>query len=591
MTASAKTDSTKGVVTRLARTYLAPHWPGLSLSFFMAAGIAGLTFAFMKVLEPAIANLVETPEQGALLKYPLIIAAIGLARGILLAIQLRVINRVGHTVVGEIQLDLFSRLVNADLIRLQRQHSGQHVSSMLFDASLVRDASTHVAVNYVQQLLIAVGAFVYMATVDLGLTAISLIGAPVTFYFIRKYAKRTQAATKGAMGETSQLSTVILEGLDGVKIVKIEGREGYERERVGQVVARRQHFLIKGSNAKAVAGPLTEALMTFLIAGILAYAGWRAIAGAMDAAKFTTFLTALVYGAQSLRQLGGMQTIMSEATAAAARLFETLDIEPTIKDAPDASPLREGPSTVVLEEVVFRYGDTAPALNGVSLTVQRGETVALVGPSGGGKSTILNLIPRFYDVTSGRVCIDGQDVREVTQRSVRERIALVTQEPFLFDDTVRANIAYALPGASQEEIERAAKEAAAHDFITALPDGYDTVVGEAGARLSGGQRQRIAIARAFLKDAPILLLDEATSALDTESEAQVQAALERLMSGRATILIAHRLSTVRGADRIYVIEGGKIAETGTHSELMGQGGLYQRLAKSQNLDARPEAAE
>jgi subfamily B ATP-binding cassette protein MsbA len=392
------------------------------------------------------------------------------------------------------------------------------------------------------------------------------------------------------MGETSALSTVILEGLDGVKIVKIEGREDYERERVGHVVARRQRFLIKGSNAKAVAGPVTEALMTVLIAGILAYAGWRALGGAMDAAQFTTFLAALVFAAQALRQLGGMQTTLSEAAAAAGRLFETLDIEPTIKDAPGAGPLKPGAGAIVLEDVVFRYGDAAPALDGVSLRVERGQTVALVGPSGGGKSTILNLIPRFYDVTSGRVLIDGQDVREVTQRSVRERIALVTQEPFLFDDTVRANIAYGRPGAAEADIVAAAKAAAAHDFITSLPQGYDTIVGEAGARISGGQRQRIAIARAFLKDAPILLLDEATSALDTESEAQVQAALERLMSGRATILIAHRLSTVRSADRIYVIEAGRIVQTGTHAQLMKQRGLYARLAAAQNLDLKAEAA-
>jgi subfamily B ATP-binding cassette protein MsbA len=240
--------------------------------------------------------------------------------------------------------------------------------------------------------------------------------------------------------------------------------------------------------------------------------------------------------------------------------------------------------------VGFSYDDGGATLSDVSFEVRRGETVALVGPSGGGKTTILNLIPRFYDAVGGTVTIDGHDVRSVTLTSLRDQIALVTQEPFLFDDTIRANIAYARPDASAEDVERAAREAAAHDFIMALPKGYDTQVGEAGARLSGGQRQRIAIARAFLKDAPILLLDEATSALDTESEAQVQVALKRLMAGRATILIAHRLSTVRGADRIYVIDKGRIVETGDHESLVRKRGLYARLAKTQDLEADTETA-
>jgi subfamily B ATP-binding cassette protein MsbA len=261
-----------------------------------------------------------------------------------------------------------------------------------------------------------------------------------------------------------------------------------------------------------------------------------------------------------------------------------------VGDAPGAQPLPKGESTIRLEEVGFAYGpDGPPTLSGVTLEARRGETVALVGPSGGGKTTILNLIPRFYDATLGKVTIDGHDVRQVTLASLRDQIALVTQEPFLFDETIRANIAYARPDASQAEIEQAARAAAAHDFVTALPNGYDSTVGEAGARLSGGQRQRIAIARAFLKDAPILLLDEATSALDTESEAQVQAALKRLMAGRTTILIAHRLSTVRGADRIYVIDRGRIVETGDHASLMKARGLYARLAQSQDLEAETAA--
>ncbi|HZV83368.1 MAG TPA: ATP-binding cassette domain-containing protein, partial [Brevundimonas sp.] len=246
---------------------------------------------------------------------------------------------------------------------------------------------------------------------------------------------------------------------------------------------------------------------------------------------------------------------------------------------------------IAFDRVSFAYGSAtaggAPTLSDVSLTVSPGETVALVGPSGGGKSTLLSLLPRFYDVTGGALTVNGQDIRELRLEDLRARIALVTQEPFLFDDTIAANIAYGRPGASQAEIEAAAAAAAAHDFITALPEGYLTRAGEAGLRLSGGQRQRIAIARAFLKDAPIVLLDEATSALDTESEALVQAALERLMQGRATLMIAHRLSTVRNADRIHVIDGGRVVETGTHAGLVKQGGLYARLAKQQSLDGEP----
>jgi len=283
-------------------------------------------------------------------------------------------------------------------------------------------------------------------------------------------------------------------------------------------------------------------------------------------------------------------TVISQGKAAGRRLFAALDVEPEVRETPGAPALELTEASLRLEGVSFSYDDETPVLEGVNIEAHRGEIVALVGPSGAGKTTILNLIPRFYDVTAGAVTLDGQDVRQVTLASLRRRIALVTQEPFLFDDTVAANIAYAREGASRAEIAAAAAEAAAHEFILALPDGYDTVVGEAGARLSGGQRQRIAIARAFLKDAPILLLDEATSALDTESEAQIQAALARLMSGRTTVLIAHRLSTVRGADRIYVLDQGRVVETGAHAALVDRGGLYARLARTQDLELAPGTA-
>jgi subfamily B ATP-binding cassette protein MsbA len=577
------------LMLRIARAYMKPHWKGLAISVACAAGAAGCTFLFAAVLQPAIDGMTLNQPASAVWLVVGEIAAIGLARGIFQSFQIRVSNKVGHSVVGDMQVDMIGRLVRADLARLRSVHSGQFVSSMLYDASLIREAATSGAVNWVREALTLIALMIYMASVDFVLTICVLVMAPVAARLIRTFSKRTTRAATGAMAETSALSTAILESLDGVKIVKLENRESYQEQRVGDVVRRRQGFLIKGSNAKGVSAPVTETLMTFIIAGIIGYATWRASHGSMTAGAFTSFLTALIMAGQSIRLLTNMQTLIAEAAGAAKRLFGALEIKAEVRDDDTAKPLPDGPGHLRFDNVGFRYGEEGAALDGVTIEARRGETIALVGPSGGGKSTILNLIPRFYDVTSGAITIDGHDIRKVTLASLRDRIALVTQEPFLFDETIRDNIAYGRPGATDEEIERAARAAAAHDFITAMNDGYQSMGGEAGGRLSGGQRQRIAIARAFLKDAPILLLDEATSALDTESEAQVQAALERLMAGRTTIMIAHRLSTVQNADRIYVIDGGRVVETGDHAGLIAQGGLYARLAAAQNL--QPGAAE
>ncbi len=353
---------------------------------------------------------------------------------------------------------------------------------------------------------------------------------------------------------------------------------------MAEVIRRRLGHLIRGANAKALAAPATDTLMTFLTAAIIAYAGWRSLHGHTEISHLMSFIVALVFGAQAMRFLANYQPILTEGLAAAGRLFAALDQAPSIADRPGARRLDRARGALCFEDVRFAYEPGAPALAGISLEARPGQTVALVGPSGGGKSTILSLIPRFYDVDGGRITLDGEDLRDLTLKSLRDQIALVTQEPFLFDDTIRANIAYSRPAAKIWASVAAAQAAAAHEFVLQIPKGYDAQVGEAGARLSGGQRQRIAIARAFLKDAPILLLDEATSALDTESEAKVQEALERLMAGRTTILIAHRLSTVRGADLIHVIDKGRVVETGTHETLTALGGLYARLAKSQDLE-------
>jgi len=585
--AAPKELTARALAARIGRIYMAPRWKGWLVAILAAAVTAALSARLASILRPAVDDLLGRHKPHAIVTIPLTIAGLAVLRALVQVIQATLVNRIGNGVVADIQRQLFGRLVRADLARLRAQHSGSFVSSVLYDAGLTREAATSGVVNYTQNLLTAVGGLWVMFNIDWGLALLALVGAPIAGAVMGRFAKRTSKAAKGAMAETSALSTAIMESLDGVRVVKIENRERFEEERVGEVIRRRERHLVKGANARAWAAPTTELVTSVVLAGLIAFAGWR---GGVTPGGFIAFITGFLMAAQSLRQLANLQGVFAEGMSAARRLFLALDVEPEVRERPGAHALARARGEIGFEGVGFTYGgEGPPTLSDIELKVQPGETVALVGPSGGGKTTILNLIPRFYDPTAGRVTLDGRDLREVTLASLREQIALVTQEPFLFDDTIRANIAYARPGASGQEIERAAQAAAAHDFILELPGGYDSLVGEAGARLSGGQRQRIAIARAFLKDAPVLLLDEATSALDTESEAQVQAALRRLMAGRTTILIAHRLSTVRGADRIYVIDRGQIVEIGDHASLIRKRGLYARLAKTQDLEAETAA--
>ena len=580
----------RAIAARIFGLYLAPRWKALSVSVLCAVLFAGLSGLLLNVLQPAVDQLNHRADSRSLFRIPLIIIVLALGRGVAQAVQATLVNRIGNGIVGDIQLELFGKLVRADLARLRASHTGGFVSQVLYDSGLIREAATSGLVNFVQNALTLVAAGVVMGIKDWRLALLVLVAAPVIALILGRFMNNATIAAKGAMVATGALSTAIMEGLDGVRVVKMENREAYEEGRVAAVIAERQRHILSGDNARAVAAPASETLMMIVVALVLAYEGWRASAGQADVGAFVAFFAALLMAGQALRQVSNLLTLMSQGVTAGRRLFAALDVEPEIGDAVGAPPLRVTNGHIQLRGVAFAYGPDAPVLTDVNLEATRGEVVALVGPSGAGKTTILNLIPRFYDITGGTLTVDGQDIGNVALASLRRHIALVTQEPFLFDDTIGANIAYAKAGATRAEIEAAARAAAAHDFITALPGGYGAMVGEAGARLSGGQRQRIAIARAFLKDAPILLLDEATSALDTESEAQVQAALARLMAGRTTLIIAHRLSTVRGAARIYVLEAGRVSEVGDHETLMCRGGLYARLAGAQDLTLDPVAA-
>ena len=596
--ATEDTDRSRPLLGRIWRDYLSRHRGALILSLVCAAIVGTMSATVLQLLQPAIDGLfldkpvtvwrfITIQPDDALIAIPSLIVGIAMIWTIAALGQAALVNRLGHSIVGDIQVRLFGAMIRADLARLRSQHSGGFVSSVLFDANLVREAFTNGIVNYTQHGLTLIAVIAYMAWIDWQLTLIVLLGVPMVSLVIRRFGKRTRKATTGAMKETENLSTALMENLDGVRLIKIENREAAEEARVAEVVARRQRHVIKSADARAFAGPFSNLVAMIVVAAVMAYAGWRAQSDAMTVGAFAAFIGLLMAAGQSVRQVTNLQTVLAEGLTAARRLFAALDISPEIRQAETPQPLPPGAVTIGFDHVSFAYSQAAPTLADISLTVAPGETVALVGPSGGGKSTILSLLPRFYDVTGGTITLNGTDLRDLSLTDLRDRIALVTQEPFLFDDTLVANIAYGRPGATEAEIMEAARAAAAHDFISGLPEGYATRAGEGGMRLSGGQRQRIAIARAFLKDAPILLLDEATSALDTESEALVQSALERLMQGRATLMIAHRLSTVMNADRIHVIEAGRVVETGSHATLIATGGLYSRLARQQSLDGAP----
>ncbi|MGQ0741779.1 MAG: ABC transporter ATP-binding protein [Alphaproteobacteria bacterium] len=587
-------DGDVALIWRLLHDYLGKRIGKVLFAAACMIGGSAMTGALAWMLNPAVKQIFMEKNVEMLILIPAAVVLIVFVRGAFDYGASTTVNSVGQSIVAETQRDMFYSFIRFDLEKLNAVHSGQFVSRFLYDATLLREATTKGIAGIGKELLTLIFLAGVMISQNWRLALISVVVLPIIGYAARELGKRMRRASTKTMKETGELSTVLVETLDGRRIVKAYALETNAIERAENRISRRLKFLIKGVRARGLSVPVADFLGGLAIAAVVAYAGYEGIQGRLELNEFAAFLGAMLLAQQPVRQLSQLWSVTTEGLGAAKRIFELIDTKPAIVDAPNAKALVIAPpplgGNVRFRGVSFAYQEGAAALDNLTLDVPAGKKVALVGPSGAGKTTVFNLLLRFYDVGGGAIEIDGQNIASVTLASLRDTMALVTQEPFVFDESVRANIAYGRAGASEEDIIEAAKAAAAHEFIAAMPDGYDTRVGEGGLKLSGGQRQRIAIARAMLRNAPILLLDEATSSLDTENERLVQEALKRLMKGRTTIVIAHRLTTVLDADRIYVMDRGHVVEQGTHGELVARGGLYARLYKREFHDDELPAA-
>ncbi len=578
------------LVRRLFRNHIRRNLGLIGFAVLTMGIVAACTAGLVYMVKVVLDTVFVEHDRGALPWVAGIVFALFAARGIAVFVQTLFLSRLSFHIVAGLQTELFRHLIRADLAFFHENAPGKLLSSFTSDVGLIRMSIASTVTSFGRDLLTLVALVALMFHQDWLLASFAFFAFPSAVLPIVRFGRRVRKTSRKTQAQVSRLAGRLTESFQGARHVKAYGMEEYETRRAREDIIAARKLGMRTIRARAAAHPILEVLGGLAVVAIVVYGGLQVMDGARTQGELLSFLTALVAAYEPVKRLGNWNAQVQEGLAAAERVFALLDTKPNIVDRPDAKALALSGGGIRFDGVSFSYQPGAPALAEIDITVPAGKTVALVGPSGAGKSTILNLIARFYEIDAGGVSIDGQDVRSVTLDSLRQAIGLVSQEIVLFDDTIRMNIAYGKPQASEAEIVEAARAAGAHEFISGLPDGYDSLIGPHGVKLSGGQRQRVVIARAMVKNAPILLLDEATSALDTESERHVQGALARLKQGRTTVMVAHRLSTIVDADLIYVMEGGRIVEHGRHDELLAAGGIYARLHAMQFSQDVAEAA-